>query len=71
MLGNFSKLYAGKFFGNYMLEKLWDLYDGNLLMETFRWKIWVDTSGFLRWVIMAQCYGIILWFQGNGIWSAS
>ena len=32
-------------------------------METFCWKIRVDTSGFSRGVIMAQCYGIILWFK--------
>ena len=26
----------------------------------------MDASCFLKGVIMAQCYGIILWFQGNG-----
>ena len=62
MLGNFRKLCAGKFF--------WKLYAGNLLMETMCWEIWVDTSGFLMGVIMAQCYGIILQFQGNGTWSS-
>ena len=28
----------------------------------------MDTSGFLIGVIMAQCYGIILQFQGSGTW---
>ena len=35
-------------------------------METMCWEIQVDTSGFF----MAQCYGIILRFQGNGTWSS-
>ena len=39
-------------------------------METMCWDIRVDTSGFLLGVIMAQCYGIILQFQGNGTWSS-
>ena len=69
-----------KIFGNYMLGNLleticweifWKLYAGNLLTETMCWEIWVDASGFLIGVIMAQCYGIILRFQGNGTWSAS
>ena len=57
------KLYAGKFF--------WKLYAGNLLMETMCWEIRVDTGGLLMGVIMAQCYGITLRFQGNGTCSAS
>ena len=40
-------------------EIFWKLYAGNLLMETV-----LGNSG----VIMAQCYDIILRFQGNGIW---
>ena len=32
-------------------------------METICWKIWVDAGSFLKGVIMAQCYGIILWFK--------
>ena len=80
MLGNFWKLYAGKFFGNYMLrnfleticwEILWKLYDGNLLIETMCWEIRMDAGGFLMEVIMSQCYGITLRFQGNGTWSVS
>ena len=35
-------------------------------METMCWEIWVDAGGFLKEVIMAQCYGITLQFQGNG-----
>ena len=42
---------------------------GNFL-ETICWEIRVDTNGFLMGVIMAQCYGIILWFQSNGTWSS-
>ena len=42
---------------------------GNFL-ETICWEIRVDTSGPLMGVIMAQCYGIILRFQGNGTWSS-
>ena len=34
-------------------------------METICWEIRVDTNGFLRGVITAQCYGITLRFQGN------
>ena len=30
----------------------------------------MDTSSFLMGVIVAQCYGIILRFQGNGTWSS-
>ena len=30
----------------------------------------MDTSGFLMGVNMAQCYGIILRFQGNGTWGS-
>ena len=48
-----------------MLGNFWVPYDGNLLMETFRWKIQVDARGFSMGVIMAQCYSIMLWFQGN------
>ena len=39
-------------------------------MKSMCWEIWVDTGGFLMGVIMAQCYGIILRFQGNGSWSS-
>ena len=60
------KLYAGKFLGNHMMEISWKLYAGSLLMETMCWEIQVDAGGFLKGVIMAQCYGIILRFQGNG-----
>ena len=49
----------------YILEISWKLYVGKFL-ETMCWKIWVDASGFLKGVIMAQCYGIIIWFQGSG-----
>ena len=59
------KLYAGKFLGNQMMKISWKLYAGKFL-ETMCWKIWVDAGGFLMGVIMAQCYGIILRFQGNG-----
>ena len=38
---------------------------GNFL-ETTCWEIQVDASCFMKGVIMAQCYGIILPFQGNG-----
>ena len=80
MLGDFWKLYAGKFFetiyagkffGNCMLGNFWKLYAGNLLMETMCWEIQVDAGGFLMGVIMAHCFGITLRFQGNGTWSAS
>ena len=30
------------------------------------WEIWVYAGGFLKEVIMEQCYGIIIRFQGNG-----
>ena len=72
---NFLETTCWKFLGNYMLgnfleticwEISWKLYAGNLLMETICWEIRVDTNGFLMGVIMAQCYGITLWFQGNG-----
>ena len=39
-------------------------------METMCREILVDTSGFLMGLIMAQCYGIILRFQGKGTWSS-
>ena len=32
-------------------------------METMCWEIRVDAGGFLKGVIMAQCYGIILRFK--------
>ena len=35
-------------------------------MENMCWEIWVDAGHFLKGVIMAQCYGITLQFQGNG-----
>ena len=53
----------------YILEISWKLYAGKFL-ETMCWEIWVDAGGFFDGVIMAQCYGIILWFQGNGTWSS-
>ena len=52
------------------MEISWKLYAGNLLMETMCWEIWVDAGGFLKGVIMAQCYGIKLRFQGNSTWSS-
>ena len=58
MLGNFLETIYWDIFGK--------LYAGHLLMETICREIWADTSGFLMGVIMAQCYGITLWFQGNG-----
>ena len=77
---NFWKLYVGNFFGNYMLGNFWKLYAGNFLelyaekcfgnymlenfLEAICWKIRVDAGGFLKGVIMAQCYGIILRFTG-------
>ena len=72
-----SKLYAGKFLeticweilGNYMLGNSWKLHAGKFL-ETICWKIRVDAGYFLKGVIMAQCFGIILRFQGNGTWSS-
>ena len=54
---------------NQLLAISWKLYAGKFL-ETICWEIRVDTSGFLMGVIMAQCYGIILRFQGNGTWSS-
>ena len=30
----------------------------------------ISWNGFLMGVIMAQCYGITLRFQGNGTWSS-
>ena len=58
MLGNFLETIC---WGIY-----WKLYAGNLLMETMCWEIWVDAGGLLKGIIMAQCYGITLQFQGNG-----
>ena len=58
MMGNFLDLYAGKFLETICWESFWKLYAGNFLMET----MCLGNSG----VIMAQCYGIILRFQGNG-----
>ena len=52
-----------------MLGNSWKLYAGKFL-ETICWKIRVDAGCFLKGVIMAQCYGIILRFQGNGTWSS-
>ena len=49
----------------YMLEISWELYARKFL-ETICWKIQMDAGCFLKGVIMAQCYGIILRFQGNG-----
>ena len=65
MLGNFLETICWKFLGNYML--------GNFL-GTICWEIlgnyMLGHSGgyqqFLIGVIMAQCYGITLQFQGNG-----
>ena len=48
------------------MEIYWKLYAGNLLMETICWEIRMDSGSVLKGVIMAQCYGIILRFQGNG-----
>ena len=71
MLGNFWKLYAGKFFGSYMLGNFlettcWLPRDGNYVL---------GNSGGCRWlyggVIMTQCYGNTLRFDGNGTQSAS
>ena len=56
MLGNSWKLYAGKFL---------EIYAGKFL-ETICWKIRVDAGCFLKGVIMAQCWCIILRFQGSG-----
>ena len=53
---------------NQLLAIFWKLYAGKFL-ETICWEIWVDTSGFLMGVIMAQCYSILR-FQGNGTWSS-
>ena len=39
------------------------LYAGNLPMETICWEIRVDAGGFLKGVIVAPCYGIILRFK--------
>ena len=75
MLGNFLeticweiswKPYAGKFLENICWEMFWKLHAGNLLMKTMCWEIRVDAGSFLKGVIMAQCYGITLQFQGNG-----
>ena len=80
MLGNFLKLYAGKFFGTmcwkiflklYAGKIFWELYAGNLPVEIICWEIRVDVGSFLKGVIMAQCYGTILQIQGNGTWNAS
>ena len=49
----------------YVLEISWKLYAGKFL-ETKCWEIRVDAGSFLKGVIMAQCYGIIVRFQGNG-----
>ena len=49
MLGNFLETICWKkFFGNYILGKFCNPYNVNLLMETFLWKIRVDTSRFSR-----------------------
>ena len=48
-----------------MLGNSWKLYAGKFL-ETICWKIRMDVGCFLKGVIMAQCYGIILQFRGNG-----
>ena len=75
MLGNFLKLYAGKFLETicwnifwklYAGKIFWELYAGNLPMETICWEIRVDVSCLLKGLIMARCYGTILWIQGNG-----
>ena len=48
-----------------MLGNSWKLYAGKFL-ETMCWKFRVDAGCFLKGVIMAQCYGTILQFQGSG-----
>ena len=64
MLGNVLKLYAGKFFGNCMLGKFF----GNYMLVNSG-----ECQQLLRGIIMAmaQYYGTILRFQGNGTWSTS
>ena len=52
-----------------MMEISWKLYAGKFLAN-YKLGNSVDTSSFLMGVIMAQCYGIILQFQGNGTWSS-
>ena len=58
---------------NFTNAKLGILYSGNYLETICReilgnhiWKIRLDAGCFLKGVIMAQCYGTILRFQGNG-----
>ena len=67
----FENCMLGNFLATICWETFWQLYAGNLLMETRCWEIRVDTRGFLKGAIMAQSDGIILRFQGNGTWSAS
>ena len=57
---NFWKLYAGKFLETICWEIFWKLYAGNLLMETMCCEIRVDAGGFLKGVITAHSYSIIL-----------
>ena len=52
-----------------MMEISWKLYAEKFL-ETICWEIGVDTSGFFMGVIIAQCYGITVRFQGSGTWSS-
>ena len=68
--GKLEILYSGNFLETICWEISWKLYAGNLLMKTMCWEVRVDTDGFLMGVIMGQCYGIILRFQGNGNWSS-
>ena len=36
------------------------------IFATICWEVRMDAGGFLKRVIMAQCYDITLRFQGNG-----
>ena len=63
------KPHDGNFFETICWEIAWKLYAGKFL-ETICWEIWVDTSGFLMGVIMAQCHGITLQFQSSSTWSS-
>ena len=62
---HFSKSRTQEYERNFTGAKLEILYSGNFLETIFR-EIWVDAVCFLKGVIMTQCYGIILQFQGNG-----
>ena len=50
--------------GNFLETICWEILGNYILGNSSGYQ------GFLMGVIMAQCYSIILWFQGNGTWSS-